>query len=95
MTRRPLGLLITFVLGLLVAPLAAPAQPAAKVPRFGFLIRGVGKEKRKISAHRLQTLDFLIQCCEAGSGLSLGLSWEILRIRIETSTASLYKCCFS
>jgi putative ABC transport system substrate-binding protein len=38
MTRRTLGLLVTFVLGLLVAPLAAPVQPAGKVPRIGFLI---------------------------------------------------------
>ena len=31
MTRRRIGLLITLALGLLVAPLAADAQPLAKV----------------------------------------------------------------
>jgi putative ABC transport system substrate-binding protein len=37
MTRRTVGPLITLVLVLLVAPLAAPAQPVGKVPRLGFL----------------------------------------------------------
>jgi hypothetical protein len=40
MTRRTIGLLVTFVLGLPVALLAAPAQPAAKVPRIGLLNSG-------------------------------------------------------
>jgi len=40
MTRRTIGLLVTFILGLLVAPLAAPAQPAGKVPRIGVLMSG-------------------------------------------------------
>jgi putative tryptophan/tyrosine transport system substrate-binding protein len=37
MTRRMLGLLVTFVFGLLVAPLAAEAQPVGKVWRIAFL----------------------------------------------------------
>lgn len=37
MTRRTLGLIAIFVLPILVAPLAADAQPAAKVPQIGFL----------------------------------------------------------
>jgi hypothetical protein len=37
MTRRLIGLLVTLVLGLLVVPLAAEAQPSAKVSRIGFL----------------------------------------------------------
>jgi putative ABC transport system substrate-binding protein len=37
MTRRLIGLLITLALGLLVAPLAADAQPPPHVPRIGVL----------------------------------------------------------
>jgi putative ABC transport system substrate-binding protein len=40
MTRCTLGLLVTLALGLLVAPLAAAAQPPAKVPRIGVLSTG-------------------------------------------------------
>jgi putative tryptophan/tyrosine transport system substrate-binding protein len=40
MTRGTLGLLVTLALGLLVAPLAAEAQPLAKVPRIGVLSTG-------------------------------------------------------
>jgi ABC-type uncharacterized transport system substrate-binding protein len=40
MTRRTIGLLVTFVLGLLVVPLAADAQPAGKVARIGYLAPG-------------------------------------------------------
>jgi putative ABC transport system substrate-binding protein len=36
MTRRTLTLLVTLALGLLMAPVIADAQPAAKVPRIGF-----------------------------------------------------------
>src|SRR5262245_23283220 len=37
MTRRLIGLLVTLALGLLVAPLAAEAQPTGKVYRIGWL----------------------------------------------------------
>jgi putative tryptophan/tyrosine transport system substrate-binding protein len=37
MTRRTIALLVTFVLGLLVVPLAVTAQPYAPVPRIGLL----------------------------------------------------------
>jgi ABC-type uncharacterized transport system substrate-binding protein len=37
MTRRTIGLLLTLTLGLLMAPLASPAPPPAKVSRIGFL----------------------------------------------------------
>jgi len=37
MTYRTLGLLVTFALGLLVAPLAAEAQQQATIPKIGFL----------------------------------------------------------
>jgi putative tryptophan/tyrosine transport system substrate-binding protein len=40
MTRRTIGLLVTFVLGLFVAPLAAEAQLAGKVARIGWLASG-------------------------------------------------------
>jgi putative tryptophan/tyrosine transport system substrate-binding protein len=38
MTRRMIGLIITYALALLVAPLAADAQAAANVPRIGVLV---------------------------------------------------------
>jgi ABC-type sugar transport system substrate-binding protein len=41
MMRRTIGLLITLALGFLVAPLAANAQPAEKVPRIGVIMQGV------------------------------------------------------
>jgi hypothetical protein len=56
---------------------------------------GVGKEKRKISDHRLQTIDFLIKCCKAVARLSIVLSREFFGISIEKSTASLYNRHFS
>src|SRR5438105_12537025 len=37
MRLRALGLMLAFALGLLVAPLAAEAQPSPKVPRIGVL----------------------------------------------------------
>jgi hypothetical protein len=37
MTRRMVGLLLIFALSLLVVPLAAGVQPAAKVWRIGYL----------------------------------------------------------
>jgi putative ABC transport system substrate-binding protein len=42
MTRRTLGLLVTFVLGLLMAPLAAAAQPPTHVYRIGVLTGTAG-----------------------------------------------------
>jgi hypothetical protein len=58
-------------------------------------IEGVSKEKRKISAHCLQAIDFLIKRRKAVSRLFIILSREILGISIEKSTASLYSCHFS
>jgi putative ABC transport system substrate-binding protein len=41
MTRRIIGLIVIFALGLLVAPLAAAAQPPTKVFRLGFISSSV------------------------------------------------------
>jgi hypothetical protein len=38
--QKQIGLLVTFALGLLLAPLAAEAQPVAKIPRIGVLSAG-------------------------------------------------------
>jgi hypothetical protein len=43
MTRPTIALLLTFVLGLLVAPLAVAMQPAGKVYRIGILERYPGR----------------------------------------------------
>jgi putative ABC transport system substrate-binding protein len=53
MTRRRIGLLLTLALSLFVAPLAADAQPAAKVPRIGFLMPSLTPERaRNLEAFR-------------------------------------------
>lgn len=46
MTRPIIGLLITLTLDLLVAPLAADAQPAGEVHRIGWLHYGSGPSRR-------------------------------------------------
>jgi putative tryptophan/tyrosine transport system substrate-binding protein len=50
MTRRRIGLLITFALGLLLAPLTSQAQHTAQVPRLGLLMPG----SASTSASRLE-----------------------------------------
>jgi hypothetical protein len=40
MMRHTIGLLITLALGLLIAPLAADAQPPTHVPRIGMVSGG-------------------------------------------------------
>jgi hypothetical protein len=40
MTRRTVGLLVTLILAILVAPLAAEAQPRGNVHRIGLLTYG-------------------------------------------------------
>jgi hypothetical protein len=57
--------------------------------------KGVGKEKRQISDHRLQAIDFLMKCCKAVSRLSIVLLREVLGISIEKSIASPHNCHFS
>jgi putative tryptophan/tyrosine transport system substrate-binding protein len=52
MTRPTIGLLITLTLGLLVAPLAADAQPAGKVARIGWLHYGSSPSSRLGGAFR-------------------------------------------
>src|SRR6266545_153373 len=42
MTRRTIGFIVTLALGLLMAPLAADAQPSPKIPRIGVLGRTPG-----------------------------------------------------
>jgi putative tryptophan/tyrosine transport system substrate-binding protein len=51
MLRRCILLLITLALGLLMAPLAAEAQPPAKVPRIAFLAGG----SRAADSHLIET----------------------------------------
>ena len=52
MRFRSLGLLVTLVLGLLVAPLAADAQQAAKVPRIGYLATNLARNPHLPEAFR-------------------------------------------
>jgi len=60
--RRTLGLLVTLAFGLLVAPLAAEAQPAGKVPRIGLLIPGSSSgfsSRIEVSRQGLRDLDWV------------------------------------
>jgi putative ABC transport system substrate-binding protein len=41
MTRRTIGLLVTFILGLILGPLATHVQPTEKLPRIGVLAPGI------------------------------------------------------
>jgi putative tryptophan/tyrosine transport system substrate-binding protein len=50
MTRRTLGLLVIFALGLLVAPLAAEAQLPTHVPRIGVLTAQTREDDRNVKA---------------------------------------------
>jgi putative ABC transport system substrate-binding protein len=62
MTRRAMALLIPLVLGLLVTPLAAEAQPPAKVPRIGWLGTKATAEAlhlRDVFQHALHTLGWV------------------------------------
>jgi putative tryptophan/tyrosine transport system substrate-binding protein len=62
MTRRTLGLLVTFALGLLRAPLAVDAQPPKNAPRIGLLITNSrATESTDIEAFRrgLQALGYV------------------------------------
>jgi putative tryptophan/tyrosine transport system substrate-binding protein len=80
MTRRTIGLLITLVLGLLVAPLAADAQPPAKVPRVGFL-----RHSHQADESRLGRLDEFRQGLQdlgyvEGHNLILEVRWSEERL---------------
>jgi hypothetical protein len=62
MTRRPIGFLVTLTLAILVAPLAAEAQPPKHVPRIGLLITNSrAAESTSIEAFRrgLQALGYV------------------------------------
>jgi ABC-type uncharacterized transport system substrate-binding protein len=50
MTRRTIGLLVTFALGLLVAPLAATAQPPTPVHRIGYLLGATREQEPALEA---------------------------------------------
>jgi len=53
MRFNPIGLLVTFALGLLVAPLAATAPPPGKMPRIGVLELGAPPASPDWKAHSL------------------------------------------
>ncbi len=61
MTRRPIGFLVILVLGFLVAPLAADAQPSAgKSYRISFLVLVPGEDTTLMTAllERLHELGY-------------------------------------
>jgi putative ABC transport system substrate-binding protein len=84
MTRRTLGLLVTLVLGLLVAPLAAPAPPAGKVPRIGFLISG-GRPPPSCSNSGVTSSSFVRRLHELGyvEGQNIRMEWRCAELNDE------------
>jgi putative tryptophan/tyrosine transport system substrate-binding protein len=77
MTRRRIGLLVTFALGLLVASLAPKAQPRAKVWQLGFLSGEPPTECLPTVVpffDRLRTLGYV-----EGRNLTIEMRWAELR----------------
>jgi len=80
MTRRTIGLLVTFILGLLVAPLAAPAQPAGKVPPHRpFSLAAAGHPRpaaTPYSCRELRTLGYV-------EGQNILIEWRCAELNAE------------
>jgi putative ABC transport system substrate-binding protein len=94
MICRTLGLLVTLALGLLVAPLAAEAQSAGKVPRIGLLIPGSASDfSSRIEAFRQgmrelgyiegQNLAIEYRWTEGKSERLPGLAAELVRLNVD------------
>jgi len=96
MTRCLIGLLITFALGLLVAPLAAEAQPPAKVTRIGFLSVHAGPSPRlegfRQGLHELgyvEGRDIVLEYGWAGGNYARlpDLAAELVRLKVDIIVA--------
>jgi putative tryptophan/tyrosine transport system substrate-binding protein len=85
MTRRLIGLLVTLTLGLLVAPLlAAPAPPAGKVPRIGFLI-WIGRPPPSCSHSGFASAHFVRSLHDLGyvEGQTILIEWRCAELNAE------------
>jgi putative ABC transport system substrate-binding protein len=93
MTRRRIGLLITLALGLLVAPLAADAQPPGKVPSIGVLWASGSRQSCSSPAflHALrergyvdgQTINITWRCAEGRTELARQFAEELVQLEVD------------
>ncbi len=92
MKRRIIGLIVTLALVILVAPLAADAQPAGKVPRIGWLRQGPLNEPlrdafrqglRDVGYVEGQNLVIEYRFNEGNVELLRNLAAELVRLRVD------------
>jgi putative tryptophan/tyrosine transport system substrate-binding protein len=97
MTRRPIGCLVTLALGLLVAPLAAPAPPPGKVFRVGLLLPlSFGLPVHQAFTQRLQELGYVeghnlaleVRAAEGQFERLPGLAADLVRRHVDVIVAS-------
>src|SRR5262245_40779938 len=98
MTRRTLRLLVILALGLLVAPLAAEAQPPEKVPRIGYL-HGVGERLscsaplflralRELGYVEGQNIRIAWRCAELNDEWARQFARELVQLRVDVIVAN-------
>jgi ABC-type uncharacterized transport system substrate-binding protein len=95
MLRRTIGLLVTLVLGLLVAPLAAEAQPPAKVARIGYLaqiarpplIEAFRQELREFGYREGQNLAIEFRDAEGQPDRLPALAAELVQLHVDVLVA--------
>jgi ABC-type uncharacterized transport system substrate-binding protein len=75
MTRRTIGLLATFILGLLWVLLAAEAQPARHVPRVGVLVRDVPPATPEWKQHSVFLQELRRLGWKEGENLTMEYRW--------------------
>jgi putative tryptophan/tyrosine transport system substrate-binding protein len=97
MLRRTIGLIVTLALGLLVAPLAADAQPPGKVFRVGVLLpASPGLPPFQAFKQRLQELGYVegqnlaleVRAVEGQFERLPGLAAELVRLHVDVIVAS-------
>src|SRR5919108_5183526 len=84
MTRRTVGFFVTLAFTLLVALCAAPAPPAGKVPRIGFLISS-GRPPPACSQSGSTSADFVRRLHELGyvEGQTILIEWRCAELNAE------------
>ncbi len=93
MKLRPLGLVVTLALGILLAPLAADAQPAAKVRRVGVLLFSTPQADPQLGSFRPgladlgyvegQNITLEYRFAEGQRDRLAGLAAELVRLRVD------------
>ncbi len=79
MRLRTVGLIVTLALGLLLAPLAADAQQAAKVPRIGGLVGA----SREMALHNIEAFRQGLRELGYVEGQSIAIEWRYADGKLE------------